>query len=279
MREILTPQIRDALFNLCVDTATRLPERVRADLKESERREPSPQGRGVLNLLLENERLARDQKIPLCQDAGLPQVILEIGQEVRLTGPPLKEEVEAGVREAYAKAFLRQSGCHPLNRANLRAEIPVSLETLIVPGDKVMVYTLAKGGGCDNRSSLFNLPPTAELPLILEKVTETVINAGPDACPPFYLGVNIGGTFESAPRYARRALLDIVWGPPPQGEEAELAERVLETLNASGIGPMSVGGRATALGVRVTLRPTHIASLPVAVNLCCHSFRPGRGEL
>jgi fumarate hydratase subunit alpha len=279
MRTVDTSSVAEAVKGLFVQTATRLPELVLDDLARAFLEEPSPQGREVLRSLLENASIAESEKIPLCQDTGLPQIILEVGEEVLFSGPSLLAEAERGAREAYCESYLRRSGADPLTRENLGDLIPVAIELLRVPGDKVTVLTLAKGGGCDNKSSLFNLPPTIGPEGVKAAVLERIALAGPDSCPPYYVGICIGGTFESAPRYAKRALLDICLGEGQDPRELKLSEEYLESLNRTGIGPMALGGRHTALGLRVIIRPCHIASLPVAINLCCHSFRPGRAVI
>ncbi|MDR3153078.1 MAG: fumarate hydratase [Deltaproteobacteria bacterium] len=279
MRDISSEQLETAVARLFLETAFRLPAKVEGDLLGALEREESPQAKGVLSVLAENMRAAAEGPVPLCQDTGLPQVLIETGCEVRWKDGPPAGAAERGARRAYREGGLRASGCLPLSRENLGSLLPVSVETVMVPGDSVTVYTLAKGGGCDNKSLQVNLPPTAGRKAAAEAAAGAALAAGPDACPPFYLGICVGGTFESAPRHARRALWGILWGPPPTEEEASFAEEVAGLLAASGLGPMCVGGRVTALGVKAVMRPTHIASLPVAVNLCCHSFRPGRAVL
>jgi fumarate hydratase subunit alpha len=279
MRTVPSEGLYAAVKRLFLETAYRLPPRVESDLEGALAREESPQAAEVLRILRENVLCAGGGAAPLCQDTGLPQVLVEFGHEVVWTGGPPAEAAARGARDAYREGGLRASGCLPLTRENLGADIPVSVETSVIPGDSATVYTLAKGGGCDNKSALVNLPPTAGREAAVMAAAGAAVAAGPDACPPFYMGVCFGGTFESAPRHARRALWGILWGPPPTEEEEGLASEVEGVLNASGLGPMCVGGRSTVLGVRACVRPTHIASLPVAVNLCCHSFRPGRAEL
>jgi fumarate hydratase subunit alpha len=241
--------------------------------------EPSEQGRAVLATLVENSELAKKTRIPLCQDTGLAQDNIELGQGLALEGPPLREAVESGTREAYSEGYLRTSTCHPLVRDNLGDNCPVSLETVIVPGERARIITLAKGGGCDNKSALANFSPTASRETIIESIVYMALNAGPDACPPFCVGVAVGGSFESAPRLARRALVDLWEDPPMSTEEDALAQEILSRLNASGLGPMGLGGRTTALGLRLKLYPCHLASLPVAINLNCHSLRTARSVL
>ncbi|MDR2351742.1 MAG: fumarate hydratase [Deltaproteobacteria bacterium] len=275
MREVATAQIAKRVKELFLETAKVLPEKVQKDLLLALKNELSPQGQNVLKILAENMNLAAQENLPLCQDCGLPQVRLKIGENVKLSGQFVVDAVEQALREAYSLGYLRQSGCHPLTRENLREKIPVSCETVFVKGDQVEIFTLAKGGGCDNRSQLFNLPPTTDPREVKQAIVDRVLAAGPDACPPFYLGICVGGSFESAPRYAREALLDILWGEPPQGLEEEIRQELITALNASGLGPMCVGGKVTVLDLRVCIKPTHLASLPVAINLSCHSFRAG----
>jgi fumarate hydratase subunit alpha len=275
MRTLETLELQSAVRDLFLETAFRLPARVEADLRAARETEESPQGREVLGVLLENMRQAKETRIPLCQDTGLPQIRVECGLDVRWTGGTPLEACELGAREAYREGALRRSGCTPVTRENLGDLLPVSVETELVEGDRVTVYTLAKGGGCDNKSLLTNLPPTSGREAVVRAAASVAITAGPDACPPFYLGICVGGSFESAPRKARLALWGVLWGPPPTQEEEDLASDIRAILDASGLGPMCVGGRTTVLGLRVIAAPSHIASLPVAVNLCCHSFRPG----
>jgi fumarate hydratase subunit alpha len=275
MWEIPSRELYDAVKRLFLESAFRLPPRVEEGLAGALAREESPQALAVLKILAENIRVAREDRLPLCQDTGLPQILIECGAEIVWTGDPALDAAARGARDAYREGGLRASGCLPLSRENLAYDLPVSVEYVPVPGARATVYTLAKGGGCDNKSTLVNLPPTAGRGEAVKAAAGAALAAGPDACPPFYMGVCVGGTFESAPRYARRALWGILWGPPPEPEEEAFARDVASILNASGLGPMCVGGRTTVLGIRAAFRPTHIASLPVAVNLCCHSFRPG----
>jgi fumarate hydratase subunit alpha len=279
MRAISTLEVGDAVRGLFLDTAVRLSPELGARLALAAASEASPMGRMVLGRLAENANLAGATGTPLCQDTGLAQIAIDLGQEVALAGPPLAESVEAAVRGAYEDGRLRKSTCHPLTRANLGGNVPASLEVAIVPGDRLTIRTLAKGGGCDNKSALVNLPPTAGPEALRRTVVELVERAGPDACPPFCLGLCVGGSFESAPRLARRALMDL-WGDPPMtAEELDLAGDLLERINSTGLGPLGLGGRVTALGLRVKIHPAHLASLPVALNVNCHSFRAGRAVI
>ena len=276
VRRLPAESVAEAAKKLLIEAASILSPKAAERLAAAARSEPSPRGRLVLSSLMENAKLAAETGSPLCQDTGLAQVIVELGQRVQLTGDPLGELVNQATREAYAEGFLRKSTCHPLTRANCGDNAPASLEIVLVPGDLVKVIALAKGGGCDNKSASINLPPTANRSQVIEAALGLVERAGPDACPPFCLGVAVGGSFESAPRLARRALVDLWEDPPETLEEAALAEDLLAKVNATGLGPLGLGGRTTALGCRVKIHPTHLASLPVALNLNCHSFRTGR---
>ncbi|MDR2368516.1 MAG: fumarate hydratase [Deltaproteobacteria bacterium] len=279
MRYLSTDAIGAKVHSLFLSSAFRLPEKVKASLARALSGEPSEQGRAVLETLVKNHTLAENSSVPLCQDTGLAQVIIELGQGVALEGPPLSEAVEAGMRRAYAEGFLRKSTCHPLDRHNRGDNSPASLETIIVPGDRVRIIVLAKGGGCDNKSRLTNLSPTASRRSITQAIAALTLEAGPDACPPYCLGVAIGGSFESAPRLARRALADLWEDPPMDPGEEDLASEILALINSSGLGPMGLGGRTTALGLRLKLYPCHLASLPVAVNVNCHSLRTARAVI
>ncbi|MDR2142219.1 MAG: fumarate hydratase [Deltaproteobacteria bacterium] len=279
MRIIFTQNIGEEVRDLFLTTAFVLPPKVKSDLSEALKTEPSPLGRSILERLLINSDLSAKNFLPLCQDTGLAQVRLEIGQEVVLAGPPLGEAVEEGVKAAYNFAYLRKSSCWPLSRLNLGDNTPVSLETVITPGDKMVIRALAKGGGCDNRGFFASLSPTAGREAIIKTVVEAIAQAGPDACPPYYAGVAVGGSFESTPRLSRLALMEILDETESTEAEKLLAEEIFEAVNASGVGPMGLGGRTTLLGLRIKIYPTHLASLPLAINLCCHSFRCGRVEL
>ncbi|MDR2339693.1 MAG: fumarate hydratase [Deltaproteobacteria bacterium] len=275
MRELDVRAIGEAVGRLIRDTATKLPDFVRQDILRAIDSEPSPKGRELLRALIRNADLALQNRLPLCQDSGLPQALLELGTGIRLTGGSLKEAMIEYARTAWAESFLRQSGADPLTRENLGRDIPLNLEFSPTEGSIARVFTLAKGGGCDNKGALFNLPPSTSPKAVKAAIVEKLLLAGPDSCPPWYVGVCVGGSFESAPRHARRALWDLAFGLGQSERERELSDELLSLVNATGMGPMALGGRCSALGLRARIVPTHIASLPVAINLCCHSFRPG----
>ncbi|MDR1578456.1 MAG: fumarate hydratase [Deltaproteobacteria bacterium] len=279
MRLIFTQNVGEEVRDLFLTTAFVLPPKVKSDLTEALKKESSPLGRSVLERLVQNSEISPKTFLPLCQDTGLAQIRLEIGQEVVLAGPPLDQAIQEGARSAYGTAFLRKSTCWPISRLNLGDNSPASLETVIVPGEKLLIRVLTKGGGCDNRCQLVSLTPTAGRESIIKAVVDIVTQAGSNACPPFYVGVSVGGSFESAPRLARLALLEILESNPPTEEEQLLADDLFAAINNTGLGPMGFGGRISVLDLRVKITPAHIASLPLAVNICCHSFRCGRVEL
>jgi fumarate hydratase subunit alpha len=235
--------------------------------------EESESGREIFRQLLENARLAREQRLPMCQDCGLAVVFVELGQEVHLTGGNFEEAIQAGVRQGYGEGFLRKSLCHPLTRANTGDNTPAVIHTEIVPGDRLKLTVVPKGGGSENMSRVYMLKPAEGVAGIKEKVVATVREAGPNPCPPIIVGVGIGGTFERAALLAKKALLRELGLPHADPEIAELEHELLTLVNDLGIGPAGLGGRITALAVNVLMQPCHIASLPVAVNIQCHASR------
>jgi fumarate hydratase subunit alpha len=235
--------------------------------------EESPAGQEVLRQLLENARIAREERIPLCQDCGLAVIFAEVGQDVHLVGGDFQEAIQEGVRQGYGEGHLRKSLCHPLTRANTGDNTPAVIHTEIVPGDRLTLTVVTKGGGSENMSRLYMLKPAEGWAGIKEKVVATVREAGPNPCPPIIVGVGLGGTFERAALLAKKALLREIGQPHPEAEPAALERELLQAINELGIGPGGLGGRITALGVHLLMEPCHIASLPVAVNIQCHSSR------
>jgi fumarate hydratase subunit alpha len=273
VREINTREITDAVKRLSVEANEQLGEDVLLGFQKALKNEVSPVGKEILEQLIENARLAREEHVPICQDTGLAVIFLEVGQEVHLVGGDLKEAVNQGVREGYGEGYLRKSSCHPFTRANTGDNTPAVIYIDIVPGDQVKVMVVPKGGGSENMSRLFMLPPSAGLAGIKERVLETVKEAGPNPCPPTIIGVGIGGTFEQAALQAKKSLLRPLGTPNPDPELDDLEKELLAEINKLGIGPQGLGGRTTSLGVHVRLLPCHIASLPVAVNVQCHASR------
>lgn len=274
MREISAQAITDAIADLCIEVNHRMQPDMLDALERALGVEESPVGRRVLQQVLENARVAREAWYPICQDTGQAVVFIEIGQEVHIRGGPLADAIQEGVRRGYAEGFLRRSVvASPLRRENTGDNTPAIVYYDIAPGDRVRIGMIAKGAGCDNVSRLEMLTPTAGLGAMEAFVVETVERAGPNASPPVVVGVGLGGTFEKAALLAKRALLRPVGAPHADPEIAALETRLLNRINALGIGPAGFGGRVTALAVHVEGYATHIASFPVAVNLDCHSHR------
>jgi fumarate hydratase subunit alpha len=273
MREINVKDITAAVKEAAIAANHELGEDMRRALAHGLEREESPTGREVFRLLLENARIARESRIPICQDCGLAVVFVDLGQDVHLVGGDLNEAIQAGVRQGYKEGYLRKSLCHPLTRKNTGDNTPAVIYTTIVPGDRVKLTVVPKGGGSENMSRVHMLRPAAGLAGIREKVVETVREAGANPCPPIIVGVGIGGTFEQAALLAKKALLREVGSKNPDPELAALEEEFLTLVNKTGIGPAGLGGRLTALAVHINMMPCHIASLPVAVNIQCHASR------
>ena len=274
MSEVPAADISAKVADLCIRACTVLPSDVVAALEAAREREESELGRDVLGRLLENARIAQEDAVPMCQDTGLAVVFVEMGEDVRITGGHLNEAIAEGVRRGYEAGYLRKSVVRsPLDRMNTGDNTPPIIHTDLVPGDKLRISVAPKGAGSENMSRLKMLAPADGKRAILEFVRETVEHAGASACPPLVVGVGLGGTFEQCALLAKKALLRSLSDSSPDPVSAELERELLEAVNATGIGPMAVGGRITALSVKVEVAPCHIASLPVAVNLQCHAAR------
>ncbi|OPX18946.1 MAG: fumarate hydratase [Desulfobacca sp. 4484_104] len=273
MREINVQEVTAAVKQAAMTANFELGADMLRALEKGAREEESPAGQEVFRQLLENARIAREKRIPICQDCGLTVVFAELGQEVHLVGGDFNEAVQEGVRQGYQAGYLRKSLCHPLTRKNTGDNTPAVIYTTIVPGDQLKLMVVPKGGGSENMSRVFMLRPAAGLAGIKEKVVETVRDAGANPCPPTIIGVGIGGTFEQAALLAKKALLREVGSQHPDPELAALEQELLTMINNLGIGPQGLGGRFTSLAVHINLMPCHIASLPVAVNVQCHASR------
>ncbi|SHE49611.1 fumarate hydratase subunit alpha [Desulfofundulus australicus DSM 11792] len=274
MRLIDAATITATVAELCQKANYELGEDVLRAFNEALEQEISLTGKDVLQQLLENARIAREEQVPMCQDTGFAVVFLEIGQEVMITGGDLYEAVNEGVRRGYRDGYLRKSIVdHPLRRKNTGDNTPAVIHTRIVPGDKLRIVVAPKGGGSENMSGLRMLKPAEGVEGVKNFVIEQVRAAGPNPCPPVVVGVGIGGTFEKAALLAKEALLRPLGQPHPDAEIAALEKELLEAINNLGIGPQGLGGRITALAVHVEVYPCHIASLPVAVNINCHASR------
>lgn len=275
MKEIKASAITQAVAKLCQEANFNLGEDVLSALKQAHQTEPSPLGRETLSQIIENARIAKEEKLPLCQDCGTAVVFLEIGQDVHIIGGDLNKAVEEGVRRGYDQGYLRKGiVSQPFSeRQNTRDNTPAVIHSEIVPGDRLKITVLPKGGGAENTSRLGMLLPNEGKQGIIELVLKTVEEAGGDPCPPLIIGLGIGGTADKAMLMAKKALLRRVGQPNPDPEVAQLEQEVMSRVNALGVGPMGFGGSTTALAVHALVMPTHITSLPVAVNLQCHSAR------
>ncbi len=275
MREIDCQQITETVSKLFQEACVYLPEDVLAAIKRARENEESPVARDVLDRILENTKIASKEKLPLCQDTGTAVVMLKLGQEVHITGGDLYSAVNEGVRQGYEKGYLRKSMVfQPYSaRVNTRDNTPAVIYTDIVPDDKLRIIAMPKGGGAENMTRLAMLSPSQGHQGIIDFVVKAVDEAGSNPCPPVIVGVGIGGTAEQTLMLAKKALLREVGKSNPDAEFAELEKEILKRINNLGIGAMGYGGRTTALAVHVEVFPAHIASLPVAVNLQCHSAR------
>jgi len=275
MRDIDCKQITETVSNLFQEACVYLPEDVLAALKQAEEKEESPVAKDVFGQILENTKISSKEKIPLCQDTGAAVVLLELGQEVHVTGGDLYTAINEGVRQGYEKGYLRKSMVNqPFSaRVNTKDNTPAIIHTDIVPGDKLKISVIPKGGGSENCSRLTVLPPAKGRQGIIDFVANLVDESGSNPCPPVVIGLGIGGTTDKTMALAKKALLRKLGEPNPDPEVAELERDILQRVNNLGIGAMGYGGRITALAVHAEVFPAHIASMPVAVNMQCWCAR------
>jgi fumarate hydratase subunit alpha len=275
VREIHVDQVTSQVARLCVESNYYLGEDVLAALKKYREAEVSPAGREVLDQILENAEIARKEKMPLCQDCGLTVVFLELGQDAHMVGGNLNDAIADGVRQGYADGYLRKSMVkQPFSaRNNTTDNTPPVIHTTIVPGDTLRITVAPKGGGSENMSQLGMLKPADGRQGVIDFVVESVRRAGANPCPPIIVGVGVGGSAEKAMWLAKHSLLRKVGQPSPDPEIAEVEAELLDRVNRIGIGPQGFGGLTTALAVHMETFPCHIASMPVAVNIQCHSAR------
>lgn len=274
MRTVNTSEITSAVKEMCMDVNVRLSDDVKDAISDAAEKEESPLGRQILGQLEENMKIASETRIPICQDTGMTVVFLKIGQEVHLEGEYIEDAVNEGIRQGYQEGYLRKSVVRdPVERTNTKDNTPGVIHYEIVPGDQVEITVAPKGFGSENMSRLYMLKPADGIEGIKEAILETVALAGPNACPPIVVGVGIGGTFEKCALLAKKALTRDLNSKSDIPYVRELEEEMLEKINNLGIGPGGLGGRMTALGVNVETYATHIAGMPVAVNICCHVNR------
>lgn len=280
MRTVRTSDIREAVYSLISDISFKLNPAVLEMLKKLKEAESEPLAAETLSIIIENADIAEKEKLPLCQDCGTVVIFLEIGQEVCFEGGNLNDEIDLAVSEAYKNNYLRKSiVADPLRRLNTGTNTPAALHTEIVSGDRVSVHVYLKGGGSENMSTLKMFKPTDPPETLIKWIASAVADAGPNPCPPLFLGVGIGGTADTAMLNAKKALLRGPGTPHPDPMYSGLEQKILEAVNDTGIGPLGFGGKSTCCSVNIMEAPSHIASLAVALNMNCHSFRSGRIEL
>lgn len=279
MRSIDSKVIEDTVARLCIEANLRLPPDVINAIERAEKAEPWDGAKRILSLLGDNVRIASEKTLPVCQDTGMACVFVELGQDVHIDGD-FEEAVNNGVRRGYGEGYLRKSVvCDPLRRVNTGDNTPALLTVKLTRGDKMRITVMPKGFGSENMSALKMLKPADGVEGVKNFVLETVEKAGANPCPPIIVGVGIGGSFDKAAYLAKHALLRPVDEPNPDEYYATLESELLDKINALGIGPQGFGGKTTALAVLIEAMPTHVAGLPVAVNISCHATRRASASL
>ena len=279
MRTIQADAVIKAVADICVHANRYLPQDVRNCFAECAAQETAPAAKEVFRQLVENYELAEKSGLPLCQDTGTAILFVDMGEDVRVEGMNIREAINAGVRKGYEEGKLRKSMCDPFTRANTKDNTPAVIHFDIVPGDKLKITFLAKGGGSENMSRVTMLAPAQGWEGIKKFVLQRVAEAGPNPCPPTIIGVGIGGTFDYAPILAKRALMRKLGDTNPDPKLDAMEKELLAEINKLGVGPMGLGGKTTSLDVKIAVAPCHIASLPLAVNVQCHSARHEEVEL
>lgn len=279
MRNIDAKVIEDTVARLCIEANLRLPPDVISAIERAEKAEPWDGAKRILSLLGDNVRIASEKTLPVCQDTGMACVFVELGQDVHIEGD-FEQAVNNGVRRGYGEGYLRKSVvCDPLRRVNTGDNTPALLTVKLTRGDKMRITVMPKGFGSENMSALKMLKPADGVEGVKNFVLETVEKAGANPCPPIIVGVGIGGSFDKAAYLAKHALLRPVDEPNPDEYYAALESELLDKINALGIGPQGFGGKTTALAVLIEAMPTHVAGLPVAVNISCHATRRASASL
>ncbi|AEE90694.1 MAG: fumarate hydratase [Tepidanaerobacter acetatoxydans] len=275
MREVNAKVIQQTVKELFLEANYVIGKDILDKLRQQYETEESPIGKSVINQIIKNDEIAVEEKIALCQDTGMAVVFIELGQEVAVVGGDFNDAINQGVKQAYTKGYLRKSVVNdPLfDRVNTKYNIPAITHITIVPGDKITINVTAKGFGSENMSRIKMLKPADGIQGVKDFIVKTAVEAGPNPCPPIILGVGIGGTMEMAAILAKKATTRPVGEHNSDVRYARLEDEILNEINKSGIGPAGLGGRTTALSVNIEYFPTHIAGLPVAVNICCHAAR------
>ena len=274
MKTINVNEIIKTVKELSIEANYYLPDDIKEAIEKAEKNEKWPIANNILNKILENSQIASAEKMPICQDTGMACVFIDIGQDVHITGGSLEEAINEGVRQGYAEGFLRKSVVKdPIHRVNTNDNTPALIYYNMVPGDKVKITVAPKGFGSENMSRIAMLKPSDGLEGVKNFVLETVRMAGPNPCPPIVIGIGIGGSFDKAAYLAKKALIRPVNENNTDEFYGNLEKELLEEVNKIGIGPQGFGGKTTALALNIETYPTHIAGLPVAVNINCHATR------
>jgi len=274
MREIEASRIAQEVARLCMEANFELEDDVQKALEKAQKAEESPAGREVLRQIIENSGIARGERMPMCQDTGLAVIFAEVGQDAHITGGGFEEAINEGVRKGYTEGYLRKSVlADPVRGGNTGDNTPAVIHTTIVPGDRLKLWVVPKGGGSENMSRIAMMKPADGIEGIKKFVVENVKAASGNPCPPIIVGIGIGGTFERCALLAKKALLREIGSTHPDELYAALEKELLEMVNDLGVGPMGLGGRTTALAVHIETAPRHIASFPVSMNLNCHAAR------
>lgn len=281
IRKIKADTVTKTVKQLFMDCNYFIDDSITKALKDFREKEKSPVGKNVLSQLLENNEIAAKEQIPICQDTGMAVLFVEYGDKVVIEDGSFKEAVEQGVREAYDEGYLRKSVVTDpvFDRINTKDNTPAVIHTEIVPGDKIKFLVGGKGFGSENMSAIKMLTPSYGAEGVKDFILETVKKAGPNPCPPIVVGVGIGGTFEKAAQLAKKATFRPIDTKNPDPRYAQMEDELLEKINRMGFGPAGLGGNTTALGVNIENYPTHIAGMPVAVNICCHAARHKEAEI
>lgn len=280
MREVNVDKVTENIKEMCIEANHFLTDDMKKVFKNAVVSEKSPLGKQVLNQLNENLDIAANDMIPTCQDTGMVVVFINVGQDVHFTGGNITDAINEGVRQGYVEGFLRKSVVNdPIIRENTKDNTPAVIHYNIVPGDKVDITVAPKGFGSENMSRVFMLKPADGIEGVKDAILTAVKDAGPNACPPMVIGVGIGGTFEKCALLAKKALTRNVEEESPVPYVRELEKEMLEKINKLGIGPGGLGGTQTALAINIETYPTHIAGLPVAVNMCCHVNRHAHRQI
>lgn len=273
MREIQAEEITSTVAEMCIDANLHLSKEMQCRIKEAEKKEKNPLGQKILGQLMQNMSIANRDQIPICQDTGMSVFFVKVGQEVHVNGN-LTDAINEGVRKGYTEGYLRKSVVSdPILRENTKDNTPAIIHYDIVPGDELTITVAPKGFGSENMSRVYMLKPADGVEGIKNAVIETVRDAGPNACPPFVVGVGIGGDFELVAELSKKALTREPGSHNPQPHIARLEEELFEEINKLGIGPAGLGGSTTALAINIETYATHIAGMPLAINMCCHVDR------